>query len=296
MFIALSQHESITDTTEDGAQNKIFTCKNSCLVWQINITKSGLIVVSLGPFEHFLSPFFYFTFAFSHLQMAAQRTVAEHPASKLGDVSCHCNALQWQRSRGSFQVGPGCWHFCLSAINKQSSFYVNTANNSSTYSISDGEAHSLTASGFMCPCAFNLRLLQLRKQHQEWALFSTETKGKSITEDKFTAASLSTVRNSCSITASLGCGLRDICDEYLSDSTYWYFMKLIITNTQNKRHILRKRLFLDWLYYTLYLTLSLMFRVLNSCAVNFSFDLQEWEEKTCKNLKNRHQLPLDIPQ
>lgn len=42
--------------------------------------------------------------AFSHLQTAAVSIVAEHPASKLGDVSRHCNALLWQRSGGSFQV------------------------------------------------------------------------------------------------------------------------------------------------------------------------------------------------
>lgn len=40
----------------------------------------------------------------SHLQITAEKTVAERSTSKLGDVSCHCKALLWQRSRGSFQV------------------------------------------------------------------------------------------------------------------------------------------------------------------------------------------------
>lgn len=90
-----------------------------------------LIVVSWRPFQHFLSLFHIPRFAFSHLQIAAERIVAEDSASKLGDVSCHCNVLLGKEVEG---VSKCCGYWVLtflSACHQQEVlFWVNTANNS----------------------------------------------------------------------------------------------------------------------------------------------------------------------
>lgn len=59
-----------------------------------------LIVVSWRPFQHFLSLFHIPHYAFSHLQTAAEKLVAEDFASKLYDVSCHCNVLLGKEAEG----------------------------------------------------------------------------------------------------------------------------------------------------------------------------------------------------
>lgn len=59
-----------------------------------------LIVVSWGLFQHFLSLSHTPHFAFSHLQRADEKLVAEDFASELGDVSCHCNVLLGKEEEG----------------------------------------------------------------------------------------------------------------------------------------------------------------------------------------------------
>lgn len=97
------------------------TYKNSCLT--NNVTKWSLIVVSWVPFKRFLSLFHVSRFAFSHLQITAERFAAEHSASKLGDVCCHCNVLLGKEVEGVSKCG-GYWvlTFLLPATNKKCCF------------------------------------------------------------------------------------------------------------------------------------------------------------------------------
>lgn len=57
---------------------------------------------------HFLSLFHILRFALSHLQIAAERIVAEHSASKPGDISCHCDVLLGKEVEGVSKCG-GFW-------------------------------------------------------------------------------------------------------------------------------------------------------------------------------------------
>lgn len=63
--------------------------------------KMGLTAVSWRPFQNFLSPFQMPCFAIYHLQIATERLETEGSASRLGDVSCHCNVLLGKEVEGS---------------------------------------------------------------------------------------------------------------------------------------------------------------------------------------------------